>query len=92
MQSEYRLKVLEKIKEYERQVFWDKDVEDDPETIELLPDKIGVYFYAFFSNKNSAAAFPEPDKPTTKKICLKGSIFHLYIIILTIHTNILRML
>ena len=40
MQSEYRLKVLEKIKEYENKELWDKDVEDDPETIVLMPDKV----------------------------------------------------
>lgn len=40
MQSEARLKVLEKISEYERQGLWDKDVEDDPETIVLMPDKV----------------------------------------------------
>ncbi len=40
MQSEQRLKILEKIKEYEKQELWDKDVEDDPETIVLTPDKV----------------------------------------------------
>ncbi len=54
MQSEYRLKILERIKEYEKQGLWDKDVEDDPETIELLPDKIdylGEKFSTRFFNK-----------------------------------------
>lgn len=60
MQSEYRLKILEKIKEYESKGFWDKDVEDDPETIPLLPDKIdylGEKFSTRFFNKiaNKAA-------------------------------------
>ena len=40
MQSELRLKILEKIKEYEKQGLWDKDVEDDPETIVLMPNKV----------------------------------------------------
>ena len=40
MQSEYRLKLLERIAEYEKQGLWDKDIEDDPETIVLTPDKI----------------------------------------------------
>ena len=40
MQSENRLRVLDKIKEYERQGLWDKDVEDDPETIVLMPNKV----------------------------------------------------
>lgn len=40
MLSESRKKILEKIAEYEREGLWDKDVEDDPETIPLAPDKI----------------------------------------------------
>ena len=54
MQSEYRLKVIEKIKEYEKQGLWDRDVEDDPETIVLMPDKIdylGEKFSTRFFNK-----------------------------------------
>ena len=35
-----RLKVLEKIKQYERAKKFDIDVEDDPETIPLTPDKV----------------------------------------------------
>lgn len=35
-----RLKVLEKINELEKQCKWHEDVEDDPETKELLPNKI----------------------------------------------------
>ena len=38
--SEERLKVLEKIDELEKAERWDEDVEDDPETIELLPNEI----------------------------------------------------
>lgn len=38
--SEARLKILERIAEYEKNGWWDRDVEDDPETIELLPDKV----------------------------------------------------
>lgn len=40
MQSEERKKVKERIAEFERQGLWDKDVEDDPETIMLMPDKV----------------------------------------------------
>lgn len=40
MKSENRLKILRKIEEYERLGLWDKDVEDDPETKVLKPDKV----------------------------------------------------
>ncbi|MBR5192598.1 MAG: 1-acyl-sn-glycerol-3-phosphate acyltransferase [Clostridia bacterium] len=40
MQSNERLKVLEKIEYLEKTCQWDKDVEDDPITIELKPDKV----------------------------------------------------
>lgn len=39
-QSKERLKILEKIDEFERTEKWDIDVEDDPETIELKPKEI----------------------------------------------------
>lgn len=42
-----RLKVLERIAEHERLKLWDVDVEDDPETIVLTPDKVD------YLNKNS---------------------------------------
>ena len=54
MQSEYRLSVLEKISQYEKEGLWDKDVESDPETIVLMPDKIdylGEKFSTRFFNK-----------------------------------------
>lgn len=35
-----RLKILDKINEYERKGWWSKDVEDDPPTIPLTPDKV----------------------------------------------------
>ncbi|MCQ2591529.1 MAG: 1-acyl-sn-glycerol-3-phosphate acyltransferase [Treponema sp.] len=35
-----RLKVLERIDEYERKGWWSKDVEDDPETIPLKPEQV----------------------------------------------------
>ena len=38
--SEYRLKVLSRIENLEKQGIFDQDVEDDPETLELLPNKI----------------------------------------------------
>ncbi len=40
MSSEYRIKVLNKIKEYEKKGFFNKDVEDDPESIVLKPNKV----------------------------------------------------
>lgn len=40
MKSPERLKVLDKIAEYEKNEWWDRDVEDDPETIPLTPDKV----------------------------------------------------
>ncbi len=38
--SEDRRRILEKIEEYERLGLFDKDVEDDPPTVPLTPDKI----------------------------------------------------
>ena len=38
--SPYRKKIYDKIKEYEKNGIFDKDVEDDPETIPLSPDKV----------------------------------------------------
>ena len=38
--SEYRLNIIKKIDEFERTGKFDIDVEDDPETYELLPNKI----------------------------------------------------
>ena len=35
-----RLKVLQRIDEYERNGWWSQDVEDDPPTIPLTPDKV----------------------------------------------------
>ena len=40
MLTEEKKSVAEKIKEYERLGLWDKDVEDDPETIVLKPNKV----------------------------------------------------
>lgn len=40
MKSEQRLKILERIDEYEKKGFFDKDVEDDPENIVLMPNKV----------------------------------------------------
>ena len=40
MQSEYRLELLKRIEENEKACLWDKDVEDDPETLPLLPNKV----------------------------------------------------
>ncbi|MBE5739138.1 MAG: 1-acyl-sn-glycerol-3-phosphate acyltransferase [Clostridiales bacterium] len=48
--SQDRLDVLEKIAQYEREGKWDIDVENDPETIELLPDKVD-YLNKKFKNK-----------------------------------------
>ena len=35
-----RLEVLKRIDEYERKRWFSKDVEDDPPTITLMPDKV----------------------------------------------------
>ena len=54
MQSPDRLKILERINEFEKQGLWDKDVEEDPETVELLPhqiDYLGEKFSTRFFNK-----------------------------------------
>ena len=45
-----RLKVLERITEYEKKGWWSKDVEDDPPTIPLTPDKVD-YLNKKLSNK-----------------------------------------
>ncbi len=49
MKSASRLAILKKISEYEKKGFWDKDVEDDPESIVLTPDKIDYLNEKFFS-------------------------------------------
>lgn len=38
--SKSRKMIIDRIRELEKQGVWDKDVEDDPETIVLLPDKV----------------------------------------------------
>ena len=38
--SEERLKIIEKIKQYEKEGKFDQDVEDDPPTITLIPEKV----------------------------------------------------
>lgn len=48
--SAYRLKVLERIKNLETQGIFDQDVEDDPESFELLPNKID-YLHKKLSTK-----------------------------------------
>ena len=45
-----RLKVLAKIDEYEKKGWWSRDVEDDPPTIPLTPDKVD-YLNKKLSNK-----------------------------------------
>ncbi len=45
-----RLAVLERIKEYEKKGWWTKDVEEDPPTIPLTPDKVD-YLNKKLSNK-----------------------------------------
>ena len=45
-----RLAVLERIEEYEKKGWWSKDVEDDPPTIPLTPDKVD-YLNKKLSNK-----------------------------------------
>ncbi|MBQ8451785.1 MAG: 1-acyl-sn-glycerol-3-phosphate acyltransferase [Clostridia bacterium] len=38
--SPERLEILKRISEFEKQGWWEKDVEDDPPTVELLPNQI----------------------------------------------------
>ncbi len=45
-----RLKILQKIAEFEKKGWWSKDVEDDPPTIPLTPDKVD-YLNSKLSNK-----------------------------------------
>ena len=45
-----RLEVLKKIEEYEKNGWWSRDVEDDPPTIPLTPDKVD-YLNKKLSNK-----------------------------------------
>ena len=52
--STYRQNVLKKIDEYEKAGRWSEDVEEDPPTIELLPDKID-YLNRRLSNKIATA-------------------------------------
>ena len=69
MLSQDRQEVLDKIKEYEKNGFWDKDVENDPETIELLPEKIDYLgeklftrIATRFANKRAIAYFEKKIK------------------------------
>ena len=62
--SEHRLKIIEKIKDLERNEMWDRDVEDDPVTIELLPNKVDYLnkkltskIATFFANKAGTRFF-----------------------------------
>ena len=62
--SEQRLKILERIAELEKQKKWDCDVEDDPVTTPLLPNKIDYLnkkisskIATFFANKAGTAFF-----------------------------------
>ena len=47
-----RLKILDRIKEYEKDKKWDCDVEDDPPAITLMPDKVD-YLHKKLSTKFS---------------------------------------
>ena len=60
MKSEQKLKLIEKIKEYEKQGLFNKDVEDDPETLPLMPDKIdylgeklSTRFFTWYANRKA---------------------------------------
>ncbi len=67
--SAERLAILEKINEYEKKGWWDKDVEDDPETIPLQPDKVDYLgkklsskIKSYFANKVAIAYFDKEIK------------------------------
>ena len=47
-----RLEVLKRIDEYERKRWFSKDVEDDPPTITLMPDKVD-YLHKKLSQDNT---------------------------------------
>ncbi|MBQ3047980.1 MAG: 1-acyl-sn-glycerol-3-phosphate acyltransferase [Clostridia bacterium] len=62
--SESRLKIIKKIEELEKQQKWDCDVEDDPVTTPLLPNKIDYLnkklsskIATFFANKTGTAFY-----------------------------------
>ena len=62
--SENRLKIIKKIEELEKNQLWHNDVEDDPETIELLPNKVDYLnkklsskILTFFANKAGTKFF-----------------------------------
>ena len=48
--SAHKLELLRRITELEKKELWHLDVEDDPETYPLMPDKID-YLNEKFSNK-----------------------------------------
>ena len=50
VKDQSRLKVLQKIDEYEKAKMFDVDVEDDPPTIPLMPDKVD-YLKTKFTSK-----------------------------------------
>ena len=66
MKSEYRLKVLNRIKEYEKAELWDKDVEDDPETYELKPNMVDYLDKKLFSKIKNNRQY-KPSKNTIIK-------------------------
>ncbi len=55
-QSEERLKIIKKIEEYEKIGCFDLDVEDDPPTIELLPENVDYLNEKSFSKIKSKIA------------------------------------
>ena len=75
--TQERLAVLKKIEELEKQQLWDHDVEDDPETIELLPDrvdylneKIKSKILTYIANKKATQFFEKLLK--TKQMIIKN--------------------
>ena len=70
--SSARLKILEKIRVYERDKKFDVDVEDDPETIPLLPDKVdylaekfSTRFFTKIANKKAVQFYEKQIKNGT---------------------------
>ena len=55
--SEDRLRIIEKINEYERLGLFDRDVEDDPPTKELLPSQIEYIKKGLFARIKTKIAF-----------------------------------
>ncbi len=69
--SLHKLQLLERIAELERQQLWHLDVEDDPETYPLMPDKVDYLNQKFSSRIKSRIANKVGDRFFEKMIAQK---------------------